>query len=226
MCHDQPFCTYVPWTSRGELPRSHLDQMAMFTRWWPMVSLCLLVLLVPCSGVVVHFSVPIGRSRDPRATALIRELLQEPPASLPSLMGRNLELLLNAEFMATLDDQIGSSSGAARTALEDLQTAVVDFAEEVVNHLTKLEPEPDDKEQPLSPPPPLSLSHPPPARPPHETPSPPPSQGASPSGTAGDSIRGKGGSILSPRRANASGRRGGWRASSWEGSRRRRRRRE
>ena len=198
--------------------------MAMFTRWWPMVSLCLLVLLVPCSGVVVHFSVPIGRSRDPRATALIRELLQEPPASLPSLMGRNLELLLNAEFMATLDDQIGSSSGAARTALEDLQTAVVDFAEEVVNHLTKLEPEPDDKEQPLPPPPPLS--QPPPARPPHETPSPPPSQGASPSGTAGDSIRGKGGSILSPRRANASGRRGGWRASSWEGSRRRRRRRE
>ena len=91
----------------------------MFTRWWPMVSLCLLVLLVPCSGVVVHFSVPIGRSRDPRATALIRELLQEPPASLPSLMGRNLELLLNAEFMATLDDQIGSSIGAARTVLED-----------------------------------------------------------------------------------------------------------
>lgn len=225
MCHDLTLLYVCTLDVSGRTPASHLDQMAMFTRWWPMVSLCLLVLLVPCSGVVVHFSVPIGRSRDPRATALIRELLQEPPASLPSLMGRNLELLLNAEFMATLDDQIGSSSGAARTALEDLQTAVVDFAEEVVNHLTKLEPEPDDKEQPL-PPPPLSLSQPPPARPPHETPSPPPSQGASPSGAAGDSIRGKGGSILSPRRANASRRRGGWRASSWEGSRRRRRRRE
>ena len=47
-----PVPRYVPWTSRGELPRSHLDQMAMFTRWWPMVSLCLLVLLVPCSCVL------------------------------------------------------------------------------------------------------------------------------------------------------------------------------
>jgi len=74
--------------------------------------------------------------------ALIDELLRQPPSSVPALLGRRLETVLNVRFIAKLEERLKVTPRDTRewAAVEGLLNTVLEFSEEVAARITQLEP--------------------------------------------------------------------------------------